>query len=158
MHSNIDFIPSIRAWIYFDNCSFMYDFSYWRWSGGVCTGWRGSALCFRRPAARGSTCARPLLASTHARSGAWPLWGPGLRAVLVHLLFFHQPLLWALVFKMQWRVDETSENKLSLALTNIPVTLVLSMQAILLIVLYFYPSHPYSLYFCPFPISLFTSL
>ena len=29
---------------------------------------------------------------------------------------------------------------MSLAITNIPITLVLSMQAILLIVLYFYPS------------------
>ena len=60
---------------------------------------------------------------------------------LVHLFFFHCPLLWALVFKMQWRVDESMESKMSLALTNIPVTLVLSMQAILLIVLYFYPSN-----------------
>ena len=59
---------------------------------------------------------------------------------LVHLIFFHQPLLWALVFKMQWRVDEDQDSRLSLALTNIPVTLVLSMQAILLIVLYYFPS------------------
>ena len=59
---------------------------------------------------------------------------------LVHLFFFHQPLLWALVFKMTWRVDELNDSKINLALSNIPVTLVLSMQAILLIVLYFYPS------------------
>lgn len=59
----------------------------------------------------------------------------------VHLWFFHQPLLWALVFKMTWRLQEEAESKLSLALTNIPVTLVLSLQAILLITLYFYPSN-----------------
>eukprot|EP00092_Neocalanus_flemingeri_P032136 GFUD01034927.1.p1 GENE.GFUD01034927.1~~GFUD01034927.1.p1 ORF type:complete len:629 (-),score=170.63 GFUD01034927.1:311-2197(-) len=58
----------------------------------------------------------------------------------VHLAFFHFPLLWALVFKLHWRVAESLENKLSMALTNIPITLVMSMQAILLVVLYFYPS------------------
>ena len=41
---------------------------------------------------------------------------------------------------MTWRVDELNDSKINLALSNIPVTLVLSMQAILLIVLYFYPS------------------
>ena len=58
----------------------------------------------------------------------------------VHLAAFHLPLLWSLVFKLQWRVTELQENKWSLALTNIPITLVMSMQAILLVVLYFYPS------------------
>lgn len=58
----------------------------------------------------------------------------------VHLAFFHLPLLWALVFKLQWRVTELRENKMSMALTNIPITLVMSMQAIMLVVLYFYPS------------------
>lgn len=60
---------------------------------------------------------------------------------LFHLWVFHQPLLWALVFKMSWRVYETSDSKLILALTNIPVTIVLSLQAILLIVLYYFPSN-----------------
>ena len=59
---------------------------------------------------------------------------------LVHLLFFHFPLLWALVFKLQWRAGDSADSRMSLAVTNIPVTLVLSLQAILLIVLYFYPS------------------
>ena len=59
---------------------------------------------------------------------------------LVHLFFFHLPLLWSLVFKLQWRVGESRDSRVSLAITNIPVTLVLSLQAILLIVLYFYPS------------------
>ena len=36
---------------------------------------------------------------------------------------------------------ETSDSKLILALTNIPVTIVLSLQAILLIVLYYFPSN-----------------
>lgn len=58
----------------------------------------------------------------------------------VHLTFFHLPLLWALVFKLQWRVTEVKNNKMSMALTNIPITLVMSMQAIMLVVLYFYPS------------------
>lgn len=58
----------------------------------------------------------------------------------VHLTLFHLPLLWSLVFKLQWRVTEVKENKVSLALTNIPITLVMSMQAIMLVVLYFYPS------------------
>ena len=60
---------------------------------------------------------------------------------LFHLWVFHQPLLWALVFKMSWRVYETSDSKIILALTNIPVTIVLSLQAILLIVLYYFPSN-----------------
>ena len=60
---------------------------------------------------------------------------------LFHLWFFHQPLLWALTFKMSWRVDETRDSKITLALTNIPVTIVLSLQAILLIVLYYFPSN-----------------
>lgn len=59
----------------------------------------------------------------------------------VHLTFFHQPLLWALVFKLRWRGGKKEDNKFSLALTNIPVTLVLSLQAILLVLLYFYPSN-----------------
>ena len=58
----------------------------------------------------------------------------------VHLTLFHLPLLWALVFKLQWRVTEVKNNKMSMALTNIPITLVMSMQAIMLVVLYFYPS------------------
>ena len=60
---------------------------------------------------------------------------------LFHLWVFHQTLLWALVFKMSWRVYETSDSKIILALTNIPVTIVLSLQAILLIVLYYFPSN-----------------
>ena len=59
---------------------------------------------------------------------------------LVHLFFFHFPLLWSLVFKLQWRLGDSQDSRLSLALTNIPITLVLSCQAIMLIVLYFYPS------------------
>ena len=59
---------------------------------------------------------------------------------LVHLTFFQFPLLWSLVFKLQWRLGGSEDSRLSLAITNIPVTLVLSCQAILLIVLYFYPS------------------
>ena len=58
----------------------------------------------------------------------------------VHLLAFHLPLLWSLVFKLDWRLKEKEDGKISLALTNIPVTLVLSLQAIMLVVLYFYPS------------------
>ena len=42
---------------------------------------------------------------------------------------------------MSWRVYETSDSKIILALTNIPVTIVLSLQAILLIVLYYFPSN-----------------
>ena len=36
---------------------------------------------------------------------------------------------------------ETTDSKIILALTNIPVTIVLSLQAILLIVLYYFPSN-----------------
>ena len=59
-----------------------------------------------------------------------------------HLWAFHQPLLWALVFKtsMSLRVYETSDSKIILAITDIPVTIVLSLQAILLIVLYYFHS------------------
>ena len=42
---------------------------------------------------------------------------------------------------MSWRAYETSDSKIILALTNIPVTIVLSLQAILLIVLYYFPSN-----------------
>jgi len=59
---------------------------------------------------------------------------------IVHLIFFHLPLLWALVFKLQYRVTQIKDNKISLAVSNVPITLVMSMQAILLVVLYFYPS------------------
>ena len=77
--------------------------------------------------------------ATVVRGAALPSFYPYVFS-LVHLFFFHQPLLWALVFKMQWRLDEVKESKVTLALTNIPVTLVLSLQAILLIVLYYFPS------------------
>jgi len=57
----------------------------------------------------------------------------------VTLFCFHIPLFWSLLYKFKWRV-EGNKSKILLALSNIPVTLVLSSQACLLIVLYYYPS------------------
>jgi len=57
----------------------------------------------------------------------------------VHLYLFHTPLFWTLLYKFKWRL-ESGRGKVLLALSNIPVTLVLSSQAVLLIVLYFFPS------------------
>jgi len=57
-----------------------------------------------------------------------------------HLLFFHLPLLYALMTKLDTRVHEQEKTKMSMAISNIPITLVLSLQAYLLIFLYMYPS------------------
>jgi len=57
----------------------------------------------------------------------------------VHLLFFQTSLFWSLLYKFKWRV-EGGRSRLLLALSNIPVTLVLASQACLVLVLYFFPS------------------
>jgi len=57
----------------------------------------------------------------------------------VHLIFFQTPLFWSLLYKFKWRLERSS-SKVLLAVSNIPVTLVLSSQAIMLTVLYYFPS------------------
>ena len=59
---------------------------------------------------------------------------------LFHLLVFHLPLLCSLLYKLQLRGPEREETRLRLAISNIPVTLVLSMQACMLLLLYLFPS------------------
>ena len=59
---------------------------------------------------------------------------------LVHLLAFHLPLLCSLLYKLELRVAEQEETRVALAVSNIPVTIVLSMQACLLLLLYMFPS------------------
>jgi len=76
---------------------------------------------------------------TVVRSTLLPSFYPYIFAI-VHLFFFHIPLLWSLIYKLDLRLDEESEKKLSLAISNIPVTLVLSAQACLLLILFFFPS------------------
>ena len=60
---------------------------------------------------------------------------------LFHLLVFHTPLLWSLLYKLELRAPQQEESRTALALSNIPVTLVLSMQACMLLLLYLWPSH-----------------
>jgi len=57
----------------------------------------------------------------------------------IHLLLFHAPLLWSLIYKFRWRVDG-NRSKVLLAISNIPVTVVLSSQACMLLILYYFPS------------------
>ncbi|XP_023332725.1 transmembrane protein 62 [Eurytemora carolleeae] len=56
-----------------------------------------------------------------------------------HLFLFHTPLFWSLLYKYKWRVDG-NQSRVLLALSNVPVTLVLSAQAILVLLLYYFPS------------------
>lgn len=60
-------------------------------------------------------------------------------ASFVHLFCFHTPLFWTLLYKFKWRL-ESEKSKILLAMSNIPVTLVLSSQAVLLLLLYYFPS------------------
>lgn len=57
-----------------------------------------------------------------------------------HIFFFHLPLLFALMIKLDTRVHEQEKTTKSMAMSNVPITLVLSLQAYLLIFLYMYPS------------------
>ena len=49
---------------------------------------------------------------------------------IFHLLVFHLPLLCSLLYKMELRSSEKEESRIALAISNIPVTIVLSMQVI----------------------------
>ena len=59
---------------------------------------------------------------------------------IFHLAAYHTPLLWSLLFKMNVRGQQKEETRTALAVSNIPVTLVLSMQACMLLLLYLFPS------------------
>ena len=54
---------------------------------------------------------------------------------------FHTPLLYSLLYKLRLASRGQEESRTALALSNIPVTLVLSMQACMLLLLYLWPSH-----------------
>ena len=60
---------------------------------------------------------------------------------IVHLLAFHLPLLYCLLYKLRLASKGQEESRTALALSNIPVTLILSMQACMLLLLYLWPSH-----------------
>ena len=59
---------------------------------------------------------------------------------IFHLVVFHLPLLCSLLYKMGLRGAEKEETRLAMAISNIPVTIVLSMQACLLLLLFLFPS------------------
>ena len=59
---------------------------------------------------------------------------------IFHLLVFHLPLLCSLLYKLELRAAEKEETRLAMAISNIPVTIVLSMQACLLLLLFLFPS------------------
>ena len=59
---------------------------------------------------------------------------------IFHLVVFHLPLLCSLLYKLELRAAEKEETRLAMAISNIPVTIVLSMQACLLLLLFLFPS------------------